>query len=102
MTHDELKELIKEANPTVEFKGALGFKGGAYRCDDRDAFQVLFGTKLAIFASEDIMIETLKNMTKEEAQAVIQRTIDRMVTMKNAVEKLIIEWEVRGEMEITE
>jgi hypothetical protein len=93
MTQDELKALIKEANPTVDFKGALGFKGGAYRCDDRDAYQVVFASNITIFASEDITTQTLKNMTKEEAQAVIQSTIDRMVTMKNAVEKLITEWE---------
>jgi len=93
MTHDELKELIKEAKPTVAFEGALGFRGGSYRCDDRDGYQVVFGTNITIFASEDITTETLKNMTKEEAQAVIQSTIDRMITMKNAVEKLITEWE---------
>jgi hypothetical protein len=93
MTQDELKALIKEASPTIEFQGALHFQGGAHRCDDRDAYQVVFGSSITIFASEDVTTETLKNMTKEEAQAVVQSTIDRMVTMKNAVEKLITEWE---------
>lgn len=91
MTPEEFKELVKIIEPTAPLRGTLGYKYAVQRCDDRDAYEFAMGTQIIPFVSEFIPSTQFSSLTEKEATEIIQRTLDRIVTLRSEIHGFIKE-----------
>jgi hypothetical protein len=91
VTREEFSKLVEEAMPSVETDDVFAFRGSIHRCDWRPDWQVGFGTQFWPFVAEYIPENKFPELSEAEAKEIIQRTLDRLITLRKEVKEFINE-----------
>jgi len=91
VTREEFMDLMGKIEPTASYRGALGYRYTIQRCDDQDAWEVAIGTQIIPFVSEFIPSSQFQTLTESEASEIIQRTLNRIVTLRAQIHEFIKE-----------